>query len=112
MKEFNYTGTCVPEKHYMVDTTNKINEMINLIEKGRYFTINRQRQYGKTTSIALIERKLKDKLLIIKISFQGKEAECFSSVENIAVMFLESINIYCNYSATICRYYYLTLHHI
>ncbi len=94
MKEFNYTGTCVPEKHYMVDTTNKINEMINLIEKGRYFTINRPRQYGKTTSIALIERKLKDKLLIIKISFQGKESECFSSVENIAVMFLESINIY------------------
>ena len=27
MKEFNTTGLCVPNKHYMVDTTDKINEI-------------------------------------------------------------------------------------
>ena len=94
MKRFNYTGTCIPERHYMADTSKKIEKIIKMIDYGDYFTINRPRQYGKTTTIALLERKLKDTLLIIKISFQGKESECFSSVENIATMFLESINIY------------------
>ena len=81
MKRFNYTGTCIPERHYMADTSKKIEKIIKMIDYGDYFTINRPRQYGKTTTIALLERKLKDTLLIIKISFQGKESECFSSVE-------------------------------
>lgn len=33
----------------MVDISRKLNEIIKLIDKEAYFTINRARQYGKTT---------------------------------------------------------------
>lgn len=58
MKSFNTTGLCIPSKHYMVDTTNKINEIIKLIEQEKYFTINRARQYGKTTTLFGLENVL------------------------------------------------------
>lgn len=31
-KEFNITGTCIPNKHYMVDASNKMKKIIKLIE--------------------------------------------------------------------------------
>lgn len=47
-KKFCTTGTCIPEKNYMVDLSNRIQQIINqYIESGQYFTINRARQYGK-----------------------------------------------------------------
>ena len=54
-KKFNYTGTCIPGKHYIVDTSKKLEKIIiNLIEEGEYFTINRPRQFGKTSTIFLM----------------------------------------------------------
>lgn len=44
-KKFNVTGTCIPEMHYMVDTSDKINRIMNLVENEEYFIINRPRQY-------------------------------------------------------------------
>ena len=58
-KIFNITGPCIPELHYMVDTSKKIKRIVQeYIEKGCYFTINRARQYGKTTTIGLLTREL------------------------------------------------------
>ncbi|MBB6625510.1 hypothetical protein H7E67_19060 [Clostridium gasigenes] len=59
-KRFNTTGVCVSRKHYMVDITNKINKIKELIDNEFYFTINRPRQFGKTTTINEIENFLKD----------------------------------------------------
>lgn len=72
-KEFNITGTCIPEMHYMVDTSNKLKKTMKLIDKGKYFIINRPRQYGKTTTLFLLNNKLKETedYLPIKISFEG-----------------------------------------
>ncbi len=50
-KRFNDTGLCIPKRHYMVDTSQKIEEIMRLIEDGQYFTINRPRQFGKTTTV-------------------------------------------------------------
>lgn len=53
-KEFHVTGTCIPEKHYMVDVSGRVKRIVaDYIEKGKYFTINRARQYGKTTLMYL-----------------------------------------------------------
>ena len=57
MKEFNTTGVCIPDKHYMVDITNKLDQIESLVEKGKYFTINRPKQYGKTSSKNYFEYK-------------------------------------------------------
>ena len=72
-KEFNITGTCIPSMHYMVDTSNKLDKTIKLINKRKYFIINRPRQYGKTTTFFLLNNKLKETKDYppIKISFEG-----------------------------------------
>ncbi|MCL2026440.1 MAG: hypothetical protein FWG92_06515, partial [Leptospirales bacterium] len=53
MRKFNVTGVCVPEDHYMADTGEKIAKIIKLVNDGNYFSINRARQYGKTTTLSL-----------------------------------------------------------
>ncbi len=72
-KEFNITGTCIPKMHYMVDTSDKLEKTIKLIDRGKYFIINRPRQYGKTTTLFLLTNKLKkmEEYLPIKTSFEG-----------------------------------------
>ncbi|MCD7956236.1 MAG: hypothetical protein LUG93_10910 [Lachnospiraceae bacterium] len=40
MKSFNTSVACVPEKHYMVDMTGRVNQIIDsLIRENKYFTI-------------------------------------------------------------------------
>ena len=72
-KKFNVTGTCIPSRHYIVDTSKKIDKVINFIENEEYFIINRPRQYGKTTTLFLLNNRLKksEDYLPIKISFEG-----------------------------------------
>ena len=94
MKEFNITTTCIPEKHYMVDTSKKLDKIIKmLIEKDKYFTINRARQYGKTTTMFRLMDILEEKYIVIKTSFEGKsylfkDEETFAT--DIFVLFAES----------------------
>ena len=91
-KEFNDTGLCVPHLHYMADRSIKIKELVALVEKGKYFTINLPRQYGKTTILALMEKELeKIGYLIIRISFEGIGDKVFSSEEQFAPAFLKMI---------------------
>ena len=63
MKEFNITGVCIPYMHYMVDIKGKIEEVKKLVEQGKYFAINRARQYGKTTVINQLYHTLKNEYL-------------------------------------------------
>ncbi|WP_434296134.1 AAA family ATPase [Clostridium sporogenes] len=72
-KKFNVTGTCIPEKHYMVDISNKLDSILELVDNEEYFIINRPRQYGKTTTLYMLERHLNKLIdyLVISISFEG-----------------------------------------
>ena len=92
MKRFNVTGTCIPQKHYMVDTSAKMNEIVGMIERDCYFTINRARQYGKTTSLMLLWRALKEKYIVISISFEGMGAEAFQSEDTFVRGFCSRIS--------------------
>lgn len=58
VKEFNVTGSCKPELHYMVDIGKKLDKIETLIEKGKYFTVNRPRQHGKSTILEHLEPRL------------------------------------------------------
>ncbi|MCK8816287.1 AAA-like domain-containing protein [Natroniella sulfidigena] len=93
MKEFNVTGTCIPERHYMVDIKNKLDQIESLVEKGKYFTINRPRQYGKTTTIFLLSKRLAKRkdYLVISISFEGMSSKVFSAEESFIKSFLREI---------------------
>ena len=87
MKEFNTEAICIPKLHYMVDISDKIQQIEKLIAHGDYFTINRARQYGKTTTISTLFRKLKDKYLMIRLSFEGMGSVCFESDYNFVFNF-------------------------
>ncbi|WP_026658227.1 AAA-like domain-containing protein [Butyrivibrio sp. AC2005] len=70
-KSFNTTGVCVPEKHYMVDITNRIQEIKKYVAAGKYLTINRARQYGKTTTLTALRKALESEYVVVSLDFQG-----------------------------------------
>ncbi|MCY6354993.1 AAA family ATPase [Clostridium sp. ZS2-4] len=88
-KRFNTTGVCVSRKHYMVDISNKLEQIKELIDNEFYFTINRPRQYGKTTTLSQIKKILKEKYLVINISFEGIGDIVFQSEKYFSRVFLE-----------------------
>jgi len=92
MREFNVEGTCVPEEHYMVDISGKLAEIRVLVDKKKYFTINRGRQYGKTTTLLALERFLSDEYTVISISFEGLAEEEFASSEKFCQTLVEKIS--------------------
>ena len=69
-KAFNTTGVCSRDKHYMVNIDNKLKKIIRLIQKDKYFVINRPRQFGKTTTLNELEKILKTRYDVIKLDFQ------------------------------------------
>jgi len=92
-KEFNDAGLCVPHLHYMADRSTHITDMIKLVERGKYFTINRPRQYGKTTLLYLLEKELeKMGYLVFKISFEGVGDRIFTNEKLFAPAFLKMLS--------------------
>lgn len=69
-KEFNDTGACIPELHYMVDITERLEEIKEYVDRGKYFIINRARQYGKTTTLYALREYLKDDYIVVSMDFQ------------------------------------------
>lgn len=91
MKEFNTTGSCNPQMHYMVDTEKRFKAVESLIDKGKYFTINRARQYGKTTMLQTIRRRMSGRYLVIKTSFEGVGDDPFKNEEKFVKMFASRV---------------------
>ncbi|MFQ9882441.1 MAG: AAA family ATPase [Clostridium sp.] len=90
MKRFRTTGVCNPNIQYMVDITDKIEQVKKLIEDNEYFVINRPRQYGKTTMLSALKRKLLNKYLVISISFEKFGDIAFSDEEIFCKKFLKN----------------------
>ena len=88
-KRFNSTGVCVSKKHYMVDISDKLEQIKKLIDDEFYFTINRPRQYGKTTTLNEINNALKDIYLVISMSFEGIGDAVFEDEKSFCNKFLK-----------------------
>ncbi len=84
-KKFNVTGLCLPDIHYMADISDRLEEIRVYIEEGNYFTINRARQYGKTTTLNALKRRFENEYMIFLISFEGIEEEVFADVGSFCV---------------------------
>lgn len=87
MKEFNTTGLCIPEKHYMVDISDRLAEIKRMVDAGKYFCINRARQYGKTTTLAALKKVLTDSYSVISLDFQGIGQSGFETEEKFVQEF-------------------------
>ena len=91
MKEFNTTGKCIPSKHYMVDLSERVREITKLVDAGKYFTINRARQYGKTTTIAFLTNYLKAEYDVLSLDFQKISNAAFQSEEAFVQAFSRQV---------------------
>lgn len=90
-KVFNVTGPCIPTLHYMVDTSNKIDEIVtDYVDAGEYFTINRARQYGKTTTLIALEKFLQETYIPISISFEGFGSSIFETEQGFISTFVSA----------------------
>ena len=69
-REFNITGLCVPEKHYMVNLDSRLEQMKKMVDKGNYFVVSRARQYGKTTILAALADSKSDEYIVDFMYFQ------------------------------------------
>jgi hypothetical protein len=78
-KTFNITGMCRPAKHYMADISNKLDQVIMMVEQGDYFIINRPRQYGKTTILYSLSAFLQKtgEYIVFNTSFEGIGEDIF-----------------------------------
>lgn len=82
-KRFNTTGTCNSAKHYMANISDKLDIIEKMVDRGDYFVINRPRQYGKTTIISGLSKRLNNKYLIIRTSFEGTANYMFQDEEKL-----------------------------
>ncbi len=99
-KEFNITGSCNPQKHYMVNMSRRFEGVESLIDKGKYFTINRARQYGKTTMLNMIWSNLSDRYMVIPMSFEGVGDSAFKSENSFVEMFARHMTRELNHKFT------------
>jgi hypothetical protein len=67
---FNITGACNPHEHYMVNLDSRLAEIKKMVDMGKYFVINRGRQYGKTTTLNALEEFLSQNYIVVNMDFQ------------------------------------------
>ena len=67
---FNVAADCKQNLHYMVDISPRLAQLKEYVEEGKYFTINRARQYGKTTTLRALKEYLKNEYYVISMDFQ------------------------------------------
>lgn len=68
---FNTEGICDPRLHYMVRLDDRLREIKRLyVDRGKYFLINRGRQYGKTTTLRALAKYLREEYLVLSMDFQ------------------------------------------
>ena len=83
-REFNITGLCVPQKHYMINLNSRLEQMRKMIEKGNYFAVNRARQYGKTTTLTALAIYLRNEYTVIFLDFQSIGSEMYENFGGVS----------------------------
>ena len=61
------------------------------VDEGCYFLINRGRQYGKTTTLALLEQYLKDDYIILSLDFQEIGTEDYADAAVFVKAFIRTV---------------------
>lgn len=92
-RRFNITGSCNPQKHYMVKLNTRLKKIKeDYIDNESYFIINRGRQYGKTTTLNALEQYLKDEYIVLSLDFQLMGTEDFSNEKIFSRSFINDIS--------------------
>jgi len=89
---FNTEGKCRPEIHYMVRLDERLERIKRqYVDRGKYFAINRGRQYGKTTTLMALAEYLKDDYIVMAMDFQMMSSANFADEQTFVIAFIEYI---------------------
>lgn len=90
MRYFNTEGQCEADLHYMVRLDDRLNKIRKLfVDRGKYFVINRGRQYGKTTTLKALAEYLKEDYIVLFMDFQMMSSANFEDEQTFVVSFIE-----------------------
>lgn len=81
-KSFNITADCKPNLHYMVDIHSRLEQIKGYVDRGEYLSVNRARQYGKTTILRALNDYLKDAYYVVSMDFQMQMSDAKFRSEN------------------------------
>jgi hypothetical protein len=84
---FNITGACNPQEHYMVNLDSRLAEIKKMVDSGKYFVINRGRQYGKTTTLKALEQYLSAQYIVVRMDFQFMDASDYENAKTFVKAF-------------------------
>lgn len=76
-KYFNVEGACDANEHYMVCLDERLQQIKKMVDAGKYFAINKGRQYGKTTMLLALSQYLKGDYDVLELDFQLLSQEDF-----------------------------------
>ena len=91
-RSFNITGACNPQEHYMVNLDSRLAEIKKMVDVGKYFVINRGRQYGKTTTLNALENYLSQDYIVVSMDFQFLDASDFENTETFVTAFAQELS--------------------
>ncbi|MCD8131978.1 MAG: ATP-binding protein [Lachnospiraceae bacterium] len=91
VRYFNVNGLCRPEKHYMVDLSSRLKQIKRMVDNGDYFTINRGRQYGKTTTLNALAEYLRSDYEVVSLDFQTMSTMSFEDEQAFVAAFSEEL---------------------
>ena len=63
----------------MVNIESRLAEIKEMVDRGDYFTINRARQYGKTTTLKALRRYLGEDYVVVSLDFQRLSHQDFAT---------------------------------
>ncbi len=90
-KVFTTTGICNPDENYMVNLDERVSQIRAMVDAGHYFTINRARQYGKTTTLSLLAASLRDEYCVLSLDFQAISNANFTTEERFVKAFCRQL---------------------
>ena len=75
----------------MVDTTAKMKVFERMIDEKKYFTINRARQFGKSTSLNWILHNMSQRYLVVPIDFENTSESNWLSEKSFYDFFCDNM---------------------
>ena len=90
-KVFNVNGACQKNIHYMVNLTPRLMEIKVMTDAGKFFSINKARQYGKTTMLRAFTEFVRNSYIVLSLDFQNIESAEFANGSSFVHAFAREI---------------------
>lgn len=77
-REFNTSGPCNPQDHYMLQPQDRLPQVQHLIDSKKYFVIHAPRQTGKTTALFTLAKSLTESGKYVAVWLSMQEGASFN----------------------------------